>query len=80
MLTFFGTPLVIAPSYDPLSGDAGRLPLRPLDKGIGRTRAFAEARDDPRVACRVDPTHAACLLASLEAAWAAGRDAMAAAV
>jgi hypothetical protein len=70
---------VIEPLPDPLSVDAGRLPLRPLDKGIGRTRAFAEARDDPRVARRADPTHAACLLARLEAAWAAGRDALAAA-
>jgi hypothetical protein len=70
---------VIEPLPDQLSGDAGRLPLRPFDKGTGRPRAFAEALDDLRVACRADPTHTACLLARLEAAWAAGRDALAAA-
>jgi hypothetical protein len=32
MLTFFGTPLVIAPSPDQLSGDAGLLPIRQFDQ------------------------------------------------
>jgi hypothetical protein len=48
MLTFFGTPLVIEPLPDQLSGDAGLLPIRPFDKGIGRTRAFAEVLENPR--------------------------------
>lgn len=47
-LAFFGTPLVIEPSPGQLSGDAGLLPIRPFDQGIGLTRTFAEALDDPR--------------------------------
>jgi hypothetical protein len=47
-LDFFGTPLVIEPSPGQLSGDAGLLPLRPFDRRIGLTRAFADALDDPR--------------------------------
>jgi hypothetical protein len=47
-LTFFGTPLVIEPSPGQLSGDAGLLAIRQIDQGIGLTRAFAEALDDPR--------------------------------
>jgi hypothetical protein len=47
-LAFFGTPLVIEPSPGQLSGDAGLLPIRQFDQGIGLTRAFAEALDDPR--------------------------------
>src|SRR6516165_2000804 len=47
-LDFFGTPLVIEPSPGQLSGDAGLLPLSQFDQGIGLTRAFAEALDDPR--------------------------------
>jgi hypothetical protein len=48
VLDFFGTPLVIEPSAGQLSGDAGLLPLRQFDQGIGLTRAFADALDDPR--------------------------------
>jgi hypothetical protein len=47
-LDFFGTPLVIEPSQGQLSGDAGLLPICQFDQGIGLTRAFAEALDDPR--------------------------------
>jgi hypothetical protein len=47
-LDLFGTPLVIEPSPDQLSGDAGLLPIRQFDQRIGLTRAFAEALDDPR--------------------------------
>ena len=47
-LAFFGTPLVIEPSSGQLSGDAELLPVRQLDQCIGLTRAFADARDDPR--------------------------------
>src|SRR5262245_47665359 len=45
---FFGTPLVMEPSPDQLSSDAGRLPIRPFDERSGFTGAFAEALDDPR--------------------------------
>src|SRR5262249_24264277 len=48
VLTFFGTPLVLEPSPDQLSGDAGLLPVRQFDQRNGFTRAFAEALDDPR--------------------------------
>jgi hypothetical protein len=44
----FGTPLVIEPSPGQLSSDAGLLPIRQFDDGIGLTRAFADALDDPR--------------------------------
>jgi hypothetical protein len=47
-LDFFGMPLIIEPSAGQLSSDAGLLPLRQFDQGIGLTRAFAEALDDPR--------------------------------
>jgi hypothetical protein len=47
-LAFFGTELVIEPLPAQLFGDAGLLPIRPFDPYIGLTRAFAEARDDPR--------------------------------
>jgi Transposase DDE domain group 1 len=48
VLDFFGAPLVIEPSAGQLSSDAGLLPVRQFDQGIGLTRAFAEALDDPR--------------------------------
>jgi hypothetical protein len=48
VLDFFGTPLVIEPSPGQLSSDAGLLPIRQFDQGIGLTRAFAQALDDPR--------------------------------
>jgi hypothetical protein len=48
VLDFFGTPLVIEPSSGQLSGDAGLLPVRQFDEGIGLTQAFAEALDNPR--------------------------------
>jgi hypothetical protein len=47
-LAFFATSLVIEPSPGQLSGDAGLHPIRPFDQGIGLTRTFAEALDDPR--------------------------------
>ena len=48
ILDFLGTPLVIEPSPGQLSGDAGLLPVRQFDEGIGLTRSFAAALDDPR--------------------------------
>ena len=48
VLNFFGTPLVIEPSPGQLSSDAGLLPIRQFDQGIGLTRANACALDDPR--------------------------------
>ena len=48
VLDFFGTPLVLEPTPGQLSGDAGLPFVRPFDQRIGRTRAFAEALDDPR--------------------------------
>jgi hypothetical protein len=47
-LDLFGTPLVIDPSPGQLSSDAGLLPVRQFDEGIGLTRAYAEAVDGPR--------------------------------
>jgi hypothetical protein len=48
VLDFFGTPLVIEPAPGQLSSDAGLLPVLQFDQGIGLTRAFADALDDPR--------------------------------
>src|SRR5262245_59158195 len=48
VLIFFGTPLVVEPSPGQLSSDAGLLPVRQYDQGVGLTRAFADALDDPR--------------------------------
>ena len=48
VLDFFGTPLVIEPSPGQLSSDAGLLPIRQFDEGIGLIHAFAAALDDPR--------------------------------
>jgi hypothetical protein len=47
VLDFFGTPLVIEPSPGQLSSDAGVLPVRQFDQGVGLTRAFADALDNP---------------------------------
>jgi hypothetical protein len=44
---FFGSPLVIEPSAGQLTSDAGLLPIREFDEGIGLTRAFADALDAP---------------------------------
>jgi hypothetical protein len=53
MLTFFGTPLVIEPSSDQLSGDAG-LPPAGGDDGSGPTRTPLRCsrvpKDGPREA------------------------------
>jgi hypothetical protein len=46
VLDFFGTPLAIEPSAGQLSSDAGLLPVRPFDRCVGLTRAFADALDD----------------------------------
>jgi hypothetical protein len=48
VLGFFGTPRVLEPSPDQLSGVAGLLPVRQFDQRIGLTRAFADALDDSR--------------------------------
>jgi hypothetical protein len=47
-LDFFSTPLVIVRSPGGLSGEAGLLPVRQSGQGVGLTRAFAQALDDPR--------------------------------
>src|SRR5277367_2475370 len=41
-------PIQIEVSEDPLSSDAGLLPLRQFDERIGLTRQFAAALNDPR--------------------------------
>jgi hypothetical protein len=46
-LAFFGTPLVIEPSPGQLSGDAGLLPIRQFDQGIGLHGPVVDALDDP---------------------------------
>jgi hypothetical protein len=50
VLDFYGKPLVIEPSPGQLSSDAGLLPIRQFDEGIGLRRAYAEAVDGPRAA------------------------------
>ena len=47
-------PLVVVPSADQVSSDAGLLPFRQLDEQIGLTRQFAEALTDRRHAGYVD--------------------------
>ena len=48
-LDFLGaTPVVIEPSTDQISSDAGLLPIRQLDERLGLTRQFAEALSDAR--------------------------------
>ncbi len=48
-LHFLGsTPVVIEPSTDQVSSDAGLLPIRQLDEQLGLTRQFAEALTDSR--------------------------------
>jgi len=48
-LDFFGSsPVVIEPSTDQVSSDAGLLPIRQLDEQLGLTRQFAEALTDSR--------------------------------
>jgi hypothetical protein len=42
------TPVVIEPSTDQISSDAGLLPIRQLDEQLGLTRQFAEALNDFR--------------------------------
>jgi hypothetical protein len=41
-------PVVVVPSADQVSSDAGLLPFRQLDEWIGLTRQFAEALSDRR--------------------------------
>jgi len=56
-LDFFGsTPIVIEPSTDQVSSDAGLLPIRELDEQLGLTRQFAEALNDSRHASYVGHT------------------------
>ena len=48
-LDFWGKlPVVVEPANAQLTSDAGLLPLRQFDEGIGLTRQFAQALDDPR--------------------------------
>ncbi len=56
-LDFLGsTPIVIEPSTDQVSSDAGLLPIRELDEQLGLTRQFAEALSDSRHASHVGHT------------------------
>ena len=56
-LDFFGsTPVVIEPSTDQVSSDAGLLPIRQLDEQLGLTRQFAESLTDSRHASYVGHT------------------------
>jgi hypothetical protein len=48
VLDFFGTSLVIKLSRGQLPSDAGLLPIRQFDEGVGLTRTFVEALDDLR--------------------------------
>lgn len=50
---FLGLPIVVEPSDEQLSSDAGLLPLRQFDERIGLTRQFAAALDDPRQSSRI---------------------------
>jgi len=47
-------PIVVEPSADQVSSDAGLLPFRQLDERIGLTRRLAEALTDRRDAGRID--------------------------
>lgn len=48
-LDFLGSmPVVLEPSTDQISSDAGLLPIRQLDEQLGLTRQFAEALNDSR--------------------------------
>jgi hypothetical protein len=56
-LDFFGSmPVVIEPSTDQVSSDAGLLPIRQLDEQLGLTRQFAGALTDSRHASYVGHT------------------------
>ncbi len=56
-LDFLGSmPVVVEPSTDQVSSDAGLLPLRQLDEQLGLTRQFAEALTDSRHASYVGHT------------------------
>jgi Transposase DDE domain group 1 len=44
---FFGTTLVLEPSPDQLTSNAGLLPIRQFDQRLRLTRAFGDALDDP---------------------------------
>lgn len=47
-------PVVVVPSTEQVSSDAGLLPFRQLDERLGLTRQFAEALEDRRNECYVD--------------------------
>ncbi|MEK6237696.1 MAG: transposase [Planctomycetales bacterium] len=46
-------PVVVETSREQLSRDAGLLPIRQFDQGVGFTQQFAEALTDPRFPSRV---------------------------
>lgn len=56
VLDCFGTPLVLEASPGQRTSAAGPLPIRQFDEQIGFTRAFADARDDPRDPERTEHT------------------------
>jgi hypothetical protein len=48
-MDFFGPlPIQVEVAHDPLTSDAGLLPLRQFDERIGLTKSFAAALNDPR--------------------------------
>ncbi len=47
-------PIIVQPSAEQISSDAGLLPFRQLDERIGLTRQFAEALTDRRHVGYVD--------------------------
>jgi hypothetical protein len=47
-------PIVVEPSSAHLSSDAGLLPVRQFDEGIGLTAQFAQALEDPRATAQCD--------------------------
>lgn len=52
--TFFAKPIHVEYSDDPLTSDAGLLPIRQFDELIGFTQQFAQALHDPRDPRRID--------------------------
>src|SRR3954452_5418327 len=45
---FLALPVLVDPAAGQLTSDAGLLPFRQLDQGLGLTEAFAQALNDPR--------------------------------
>src|SRR5438046_1319430 len=67
-------PIVVEPSDEQLSSDAGLLPLRQFDARIGLTQQFAAALDDPRQPQRIQHALLAMTRARLYGILAAYED------